>query len=41
MIIIIASFVVVAVFANIQSLRRGRIETVVVMPARSATPQPR
>ena len=41
MIIILASLAVVAVFANIQRLRRGQIETVVVVPASSITPQPR
>jgi hypothetical protein len=41
MIIIVASLAVVAVFANIQRLRRGQIETVVVMPASSTTPPPR
>jgi hypothetical protein len=41
MIITLASLAVVAVFANIQRLRRGQIETVVVVPASSITPQPR
>ena len=41
MIIILASLALVAVFANIQRLRRGQIETVVVVPAGSTTPQPR
>lgn len=41
MIIIVASLVLVAIFANIQSLRRGQIETIVVLPASSTTPQPR
>jgi hypothetical protein len=41
MIIILASLALVAVFANIQRFRRGQIETVVVVPASSATPQPR
>jgi hypothetical protein len=41
MIIILASLALVAVFANIQRLRRGQIETVVVVPASSTTPQPR
>jgi len=41
MIIIVASLVSVAIFANIQSLRRGQIETIVVLPASSTTPQPR
>jgi hypothetical protein len=41
MIIILASLAVVAVFANIQRLRRAQIETVVVVPASSITPQPR
>jgi len=41
MIIIVASLALVAVFANIQRLRRGQIETVVVMPASSTTPPPR
>jgi hypothetical protein len=41
MIIIVASLALVAIFANIQRIRRARIETVVVVPARSTTPQPR
>jgi hypothetical protein len=41
MIIILASLGLVAVVANIQRLRRGQIETVVVVPASSTTPQPR
>jgi hypothetical protein len=41
MIIILASLALVAVFANIQRLRRGQIETVVVVPTSSTTPQPR
>ena len=41
MIIIVASLALVAVFANIQRFRRGQIETIVVVPAGSATPQPR
>jgi len=41
MIIIVASLALVAIFANIQHLRRGQIETVVVVPAGSTTPQPR
>jgi hypothetical protein len=41
MIIILASLALVAVFANIQRFRRGQIETVVVVPASSTTPQPR
>jgi hypothetical protein len=41
MIIIVASLALVAIFANIQRLRRGQIETIVVMPAGSTTPQPR
>jgi hypothetical protein len=41
MIIIVVSLVLVAVFANIQRLSRGRVETIVVMPAGSTTPQPR
>jgi hypothetical protein len=41
MIIILASLALVAVFANIQRFRRGQIETVVVVPASSITPQPR
>jgi uncharacterized membrane protein len=40
-IIIVASLALVAIFANIQRLRRGQIETIVVVPASSATPQPR
>jgi cell division septal protein FtsQ len=41
MIIIVTSLAVVAIFANIQRLRRGQIETIVVVPADSTTPQPR
>jgi hypothetical protein len=41
MIIILSSLALVAVFANIQRFRRGEIETVVVVPASSTTPQPR
>jgi len=41
MIIIVASFALVAVFANIQRLRRSQNETVVVVPASSTTPEPR
>jgi hypothetical protein len=41
MIVTLASLALVAVFANIQRLRRGQIETVVVVPATSTTPQPR
>jgi hypothetical protein len=41
MIIILASLALVAVFANIQRFRRSHIETVVVVPASSTTPQPR
>jgi uncharacterized membrane protein len=41
MMIIVASIALVAIFANIQRLRRGQIETVVVVPASSTTPQPR
>ena len=40
MMIIVASIALVAIFANIQRLRRGQIETVVVVPASSTTPQP-
>jgi len=41
MIIILGALASLAVFANIQRLRRGQIETIVVMPAGSTTPQPR
>jgi hypothetical protein len=41
MIVIVASLALVAIFAKIQHLRRGQIETIVVVPAGSATPQPR
>jgi len=41
LIVIVASLALVAIFANIQCLRRGQIETIVVVPAGSATPQPR
>jgi hypothetical protein len=41
MIIIVALLALVAIFANIQRLRRGQIETIVVIPANSTTPQPR
>jgi hypothetical protein len=39
--IVIASFALLALFANIQRFRRHKIETVVVTPADSITPQPR
>jgi hypothetical protein len=41
MIIIVAALALVAIFANIQRLRRDQIETIVVVPAGSTTPQPR
>jgi cell division septal protein FtsQ len=41
MLIILASLALVVVFANIQRFRRSQIETVVVVPASSTTPQPR
>ena len=41
MIIIVATLALVAIFANIQRLRRGQIETIVVVPASSTTPHPR
>ena len=41
MIVIVASLALVAIFANIQRLRRHQIETIVAMPASSPTPQPR
>jgi hypothetical protein len=41
MIIIVVTLALVAVFSNIQRLRRDRIETTVVIPAGSPTPQPR
>jgi hypothetical protein len=41
MIIIVASLALVAVCANIQRLRRGQVETIVVVPASSTTPRPR
>jgi hypothetical protein len=41
MIIILASLALVAAFANLQRLRHDQIETVVVVPAGSTTPQPR
>jgi len=41
MIIIVVSLALLAIFANIQRLRRGQIETIVVAPTSSATPQPR
>ena len=41
MIIIVASIALVALVANIQRFRRGQIETIVVAPTSSATPQPR
>jgi hypothetical protein len=40
MIIIVAAFALVAIFANIQRLRRGQIETIVVVPASSTPSQP-
>jgi hypothetical protein len=41
MIIILASLALVAIFANIQCLRRSQIETIVVVPESSTTPHPR
>jgi len=41
MIIIVVSIALVALLANIQRLRRGQIETIVVAPTSSAMPQPR
>ena len=41
MIIVVVSLALVAIFANIQRLHREQIETIVVVPASSATPQPR
>jgi cell division septal protein FtsQ len=41
MIIIVASLALVAIFANIQRLRRSQIETIIVVPASTTTPQPR
>jgi hypothetical protein len=41
MIIIVATLALVAIFANIQRLRRRQIETIVVVPASSTTPQRR
>jgi hypothetical protein len=41
MIIIVASLALADIFANIQRLRRRQIETIVVVPASSTTPQPR
>ena len=42
MIIIVSSLAVVAIFANIQRLRRGQIETIVVVPLGrlAACPEP-
>jgi hypothetical protein len=41
MIVIVAVLASVAIFANIQHLRRGQIEKMIVVPASSTTPQPR
>jgi hypothetical protein len=41
MIIIVAVLALVAILANIERLRRSQIETIVVVPAASATPPPR
>jgi len=41
MFIIVGSLAFLAIFANIQSFRRGEIETVLVTPAASPTPQAR
>jgi uncharacterized membrane protein affecting hemolysin expression len=41
MIVIVVALALVAIFANIQRLRRHQIETIVVVPTGSATPQPR
>lgn len=41
MVVVVVALMLVAIFANIQRARRSQIETIVVVPARSATPQPR
>jgi len=41
MLIVIGTVALLAVFANIQRLRRGQLETVVVRPATTPTPQSR
>jgi len=41
MIIIVVSIALVAIFGNIHRLRRSQIETVIVAPATTVTPQPR
>ena len=38
MIIIVAAIALVAVYANIQKARRGKIESVTIIPAPTATP---
>ncbi|MBO0695674.1 MAG: hypothetical protein J2P56_06175 [Verrucomicrobia bacterium] len=40
MIIIVATLALVAILANVQRLRRGQVEKIVLVPAGSATPQP-
>jgi hypothetical protein len=39
-IIVLAAFLVVAIHANIQRLRRDKIETVTVIPLATAMPSP-
>jgi len=39
--IVIGTLALLAVFANIQRLRRGQVETVVVRPATTPAPQAR
>jgi len=41
MLIVIGTLALLAVFANIQRLRRGQVETVVVRPATIPAPQAR
>jgi len=41
MLIVIGTLALLAVFANIQSLRRGHVETVVVRPVTTPAPQAR
>jgi|GEM_PF-6504041 hypothetical protein len=41
MILIVGSMAVLAVFANLERARRSQIETVLLKPAPSFTPQPR
>jgi hypothetical protein len=40
MIVILAAMALVAIYANVQRLRRDKIETVIVTPAANPSPSP-